>query len=509
MLAYTLGYSPSVEADSIVCNIVESTKSISPAASPPAMTLGSPSVKSELPRSSPAQNSVVRPLPDPGLGIIIQEDFYGHAFRTIPERENTPAFTTSGYASFHEPRKPASPFEGQIRTSAPAWAYPQTVFTDAEQSHFTTPVQQLLSPQAIYPSMQYSVSPLSITPNMQQHLTVPNDMFRHPTSQYNSGINSTPAQMDQWVPQQSMNYYSFPPRIVTQPSTFSISQCQDEWCDQTCSRHQAITVPARRKPHSRPSLSESAVMRVSSPARLRAATTGNFLQPTQYGLQQQLPLPPLPQNVLLNASPNNLLSDSHRHTYGSNRKASNTPDRRRRPSSPPASDFTSTSMPYLNPVRQDPAFEGDLYTPKYKRRSQNGRWEGWCGYCRPGRWLDLKNSRYWEDKLRNHGICAKTKLKFEEPIEIRRVNPDGTLAVKTDPETDLGDSFSDQKKREGLCGTCRTWIAMDGLRIKAKDRAVGWWTHAYKVSDTELAQAVANTCSVTITRNLRRKHLAR
>lgn len=92
----------------------------------------------------------------------------------------------------------------------------------------------------------------------------------------------------------------------------------------------------------------------------------------------------------------------------------------------------------------------------------------------------MKNSRFWEDKLRNHGICAKTKMRFEEPIQIRWVSADGTV-VPEEALAEGSDPFVDQRKREGLCGECHSWIGMDGLRTKARDRAVGWWMHAYKV----------------------------
>lgn len=256
--------------------------------------------------------------------------------------------------------------------------------------------------------------------------------------------------------------------------------------------HTPMNGPTRKKPHLRPSLSESSVTRSSSPSRMRALSMVQHLRPStepQYMNNMgapQLPLPPLPPSILIKNPHHQVQTPMFTPTptpmYRKPRSMSNTPQRLRRPSSPPASDLNNTNTPFLAPVRQDPTFPGDLYTPRYKRRTSTGRWEGWCGYCHPGRWLDLKNSRFWEDKLRNHGICAKTKLKFAEPERIRWVNMDGKVCqVGSTAGLEVGDQGTDQKKREGLCGVCGTWVPMDGMRTKARDRAVGWWMHAYKV----------------------------
>jgi len=51
----------------------------------------------------------------------------------------------------------------------------------------------------------------------------------------------------------------------------------------------------------------------------------------------------------------------------------------------------------LKPREQEVRFEGDFYTPRWVRGHGNKR-EGWCGLCKPGRWLVLKNSAFWYDK---------------------------------------------------------------------------------------------------------------
>ncbi len=104
------------------------------------------------------------------------------------------------------------------------------------------------------------------------------------------------------------------------------------------------------------------------------------------------------------------------------------------------------SDPDLVPHEQELRFDGDLYTPKWVRGHGNKR-EGWCGICKPGRWLVLKNSAFWYDKSFTHGISAATGNPFQEPQETRRM--DGNPDVW-----------------EGLCGSCNEWIALVSSKKK-------------------------------------------
>lgn len=128
------------------------------------------------------------------------------------------------------------------------------------------------------------------------------------------------------------------------------------------------------------------------------------------------------------------------------------------PLSPPPEDFNCENEDDI-PRIQDLRFEGDLYTPKYVRGHGNKR-EGWCGICKPGRWLVLKNSAFWYDKSFTHGISAATGAAFESPREIRR--------MKSNPDV-----------WEGLCHSCGEWIAL----ISSKKKGTTWFRHAYKVSN--------------------------
>lgn len=127
------------------------------------------------------------------------------------------------------------------------------------------------------------------------------------------------------------------------------------------------------------------------------------------------------------------------------------------PSPPPGQPSTTTSSGIRH---QSPRFPSDLYTPIYTRNNGPLR-EGWCGFCRPGRWLVLKNSAFWYDKCFGHGICAATGMRFEEPEEIRPMSGKGEDAVGWG----------------GRCGTCGEWIML----AEGKRGGVPWFRHAYKV----------------------------
>ncbi|KKZ61792.1 hypothetical protein EMCG_00519 [[Emmonsia] crescens] len=122
---------------------------------------------------------------------------------------------------------------------------------------------------------------------------------------------------------------------------------------------------------------------------------------------------------------------------------------------PPPEDMMP-SDPNLIPHEQDLRFENDLYTPKWVRGHGNKR-EGWCGICKPGRWLVLKNSAFWYDKSFTHGISAPTGQAFAPPKEMRR-------------------SEGNTNVWEGLCGNCDEWVAL----VSSKKKGTTWFRHAYK-----------------------------
>ena len=147
------------------------------------------------------------------------------------------------------------------------------------------------------------------------------------------------------------------------------------------------------------------------------------------------------------------------------------------PCDPPEEDM-NPSDPDLKPYEQEPRFAGDLYTPRWVRGHGNKR-EGWCGLCKPGRWLVLKNSAFWYDKSFTHGVSAATGIAFQPPQETRR----------TDTNPDVW---------EGLCGGCGDWIAL----VSSKKKGTTWFRHAYKVSHN-LSSAIFVPCAAkSITSNL-------
>ncbi|KAL9114845.1 MAG: hypothetical protein Q9227_001088 [Pyrenula ochraceoflavens] len=123
---------------------------------------------------------------------------------------------------------------------------------------------------------------------------------------------------------------------------------------------------------------------------------------------------------------------------------------------PPSSEDMNPEDPEMCPHEQELRFENDLYTPRWVRGHGNKR-EGWCGICKPGRWLVLKNSAFWYDKSFTHGISAATGQAFEGPKDTRRM--DGNAEVW-----------------EGLCGSCGEWIAL----VSSKKKGTTWFRHAYK-----------------------------
>lgn len=146
---------------------------------------------------------------------------------------------------------------------------------------------------------------------------------------------------------------------------------------------------------------------------------------------------------------------------------------------PPPPEDMEPEDPVMTPHEQELRFPGDLYTPHWVRGHGNKR-EGWCGICKPGRWLVLKNSAFWYDKSFSHGISAGTGSPFQEPQDTRRMegNPDVW---------------------EGLCGGCSDWIAL----VSSKKKGTTWFRHAYKVNTAAVAfcllvdPALTPLCSVT------------
>ncbi|KAI5804554.1 hypothetical protein EDC01DRAFT_627403 [Geopyxis carbonaria] len=180
------------------------------------------------------------------------------------------------------------------------------------------------------------------------------------------------------------------------------------------------------------------------------------LPPTylQYGSGRLAPH--FPGNEQMICIPSNGTHEPHHSHYAEFSEPPNLHSSLNEEHIPPPPEDMNPEDPNMIPHEQDLRFEGDLYTPRWVRGHGNKR-EGWCGICKPGRWLVLKNSAFWYDKSFTHGISAATGLPFHEPRKMRRM--DGNPDVW-----------------EGLCHSCTDWVPL----VSNKKKGTTWFRHAYK-----------------------------
>ncbi|KAI8082972.1 uncharacterized protein BX664DRAFT_339527 [Halteromyces radiatus] len=107
------------------------------------------------------------------------------------------------------------------------------------------------------------------------------------------------------------------------------------------------------------------------------------------------------------------------------------------------------------PRRQKLRYVGDMYTPQWVRYNGQSK-EGLCDTCKPGKWLQLKNSAFWYHKQFFHGISSVSGKEFLQPLETRWV---------------------DQDIVEGLCHQCQQWVSVSNVKRK---NSVLWYRHAHK-----------------------------
>lgn len=108
------------------------------------------------------------------------------------------------------------------------------------------------------------------------------------------------------------------------------------------------------------------------------------------------------------------------------------------------------------PRRQKLRFDEDDYTPKWVRYTGQSK-EGYCDTCKPGKWLQLKNSAYWYHKQFYHGISSVSGKIFQRPLEQRAGEHDVI---------------------EGLCHQCQQFVPICNSKRK---NSVLWFRHAHKV----------------------------
>ncbi|GAN07847.1 hypothetical protein MAM1_0179c07351 [Mucor ambiguus] len=111
--------------------------------------------------------------------------------------------------------------------------------------------------------------------------------------------------------------------------------------------------------------------------------------------------------------------------------------------------------PNAIPRRQKLRYEGDEYTPKWVRYTGQLK-EGYCDTCKPGKWLQLKNSAFWYHKQFFHGISSVSGKPFQRPLEQRAGEHDVV---------------------EGLCHQCKQFVPICNSKRK---NSVLWYRHAHK-----------------------------
>ncbi|RUS29605.1 hypothetical protein BC938DRAFT_480459 [Jimgerdemannia flammicorona] len=111
--------------------------------------------------------------------------------------------------------------------------------------------------------------------------------------------------------------------------------------------------------------------------------------------------------------------------------------------------------PDAKPRRQRLRYPGDKYTPIWVRYSGQLK-EGFCDTCKPGKWLQLKNSAFWYHKQFIHGISSVSGREFVPPVERR---------------------WADQDVMEGLCNQCLQWVPISNTKRK---NTMLWYRHAHK-----------------------------
>ncbi|KAI4723508.1 hypothetical protein E4T48_00220 [Aureobasidium sp. EXF-10727] len=129
---------------------------------------------------------------------------------------------------------------------------------------------------------------------------------------------------------------------------------------------------------------------------------------------------------------------------------------------PPSEDMNPSDKTML-PQRRNLKDPNHLYMPRWIRGDGKQR-EGWCGSCRPGKWLSLKRSTYWYHKNFCHGITVMG-TPFPRPARTR--------------------ALADDKGWEGYCRSCNKWIVLNG----GKKSHTSWFRHAYKCDPSAVARS--------------------
>ncbi|KAI1143775.1 hypothetical protein F5Y05DRAFT_5995 [Hypoxylon sp. FL0543] len=336
----------------------------------------------------------------------------------------------------------------------------------SEAPSFTSDYPPPSNRNSLMSSTQLSpVASPRMTPQTRTDLVRTQSRGRGASPSPRPGMRSAPYTVDSSARNKRWSTGSYATNANRRPSPFVYHHTHDAFGPRMSSRHSSPTMPNHPLPLNFGNLQamQQHPFLMSHPPAFR----NSMLLPTQ--LPSQLPSqafhpeahhfenpPPLLSHGLFRMLQSN--ADPHL-LHGHYTDLSDPPDlyaSLQEEQVPPPPEDMNPSDPDLVPHEQDLRFEGDLYTPRWVRGHGNKR-EGWCGICKPGRWLVLKNSAFWYDKSFTHGISAATGNAFQEPQETRRM--DGNPDVW-----------------EGLCGSCNDWIAL----VSSKKKGTTWFRHAYK-----------------------------
>ncbi|OTA59986.1 hypothetical protein K449DRAFT_101524 [Hypoxylon sp. EC38] len=336
----------------------------------------------------------------------------------------------------------------------------------SEAPSFTSDYPPPSNRNSLMSSTQLSpVASPRMTPQTRTDLVRTQSRGRGASPSPRPGMRSAPYTVDSAARNKRWSTGSYGTNTNRRPSPFVYHHTHDAFGPRMSSRHSSPTMPNHPLPLNFGNLQamQQHPFLVSHPPAFR----NSMLLPTQ--LPSQLPSqafhpeahhfenpPPLLSHGLFRMLQSN--ADPH-SLHGHYTDLSDPPDlyaSLQEEQVPPPPEDMNPSDPDLVPHEQELRFEGDLYTPRWVRGHGNKR-EGWCGICKPGRWLVLKNSAFWYDKSFTHGISAATGNAFQEPQETRRM--DGNPDVW-----------------EGLCGSCNDWIAL----VSSKKKGTTWFRHAYK-----------------------------
>lgn len=123
---------------------------------------------------------------------------------------------------------------------------------------------------------------------------------------------------------------------------------------------------------------------------------------------------------------------------------------------PPVGDMKH-SNPNSTPHEQPLTHELDFSTPKWVRGVETTQ-EGWCGICRPGRWVPSSSGKFLTHMIFTHGMSHRDELS-RRPVETRRIEVNPVAW-------------------EGLCDLCAKWVPLISNVFWGKF----WFRHINSVS---------------------------